>query len=99
MALKTDKSYVSCQIIDTGPKYMPVQYAFGIAKGSPFFQLFYYRIQKLKETGVYHRYAQSYGGQFQICPDSSGMPISPNQSFTAFMVIILGMGICMVCFV
>ena len=98
MALKSDKSYLSCQIIDTRTKYMPVQYAYGIAKGSPFFQLFDHHIQKLKETGVFHRYAQSYGGQFQICPDISGMPISTNQSFTAFMVIFMGMAICMVCF-
>ena len=97
MALKYDEAYVSCQIVDTGTKYMPVQYAYGIRKGSPFFQLFYYHIRKLKESGVFHKHAKSYEGQSQQCPDYSGMPISSKSSFTAFLVMLTGMGISIMC--
>ena len=97
MALKFDKPYLSCQIIDTGARYMPVQYAYGIKKGSPFFQLFHYHITKLQEMGTFNRYARSYGGSFQICPDYSGMPISSKQCFTAFIIMISGVSAGMVC--
>ena len=93
MALKYDEAYVTCQIVDIGTKYMPVQYGYGIRKGSPFYQLFYYYIRTLKETGVFHKHAKSYEGQSQQCPDYGRMPLSSKSTFTAFLVMLTGMGI------
>ena len=92
MALKYEEQYVSGQIVDTGPKYMPVQYAYGIRKSSPFFQMFHYHIKKLKETGIFHKHATSYEAISQKFPNHSGIPISSKQSFTAFFVILMGIG-------
>ena len=93
MALKYDEAYISCQIVDIATKYMPVQYGYGIRKGSPFYQMFYYYIRTLKETGVFHKHSMFYEGQPQQCPDFSRMPISSKSTFTAFLVVLIGMGI------
>ena len=97
MSLKFEEIYLSCQILDTGTTYMPVQYAWAIRKDSPFFQLFDYHIRTLQETGTFQRYVRSYAGQIQVCPDYSGTPITSTQSFSAFIIMVTGVGISMIC--
>ena len=92
MSLKYDESFISCQILNTGKniKYLPSKYAFPIKKHSPFYQAFDYHITKMKETGRIQRLFKMYEVHDQVCPDSSGMPLSTKQCFTAFGILAFG---------
>ena len=84
--------YLSCHVIDTGMQYFPVTFAYAMPKNSPFFAAFYYHISQLKEIGAIKRYHDANEGDSQLCDDSSGMPISGGQCFTAFIILLFGAG-------
>ena len=87
---KKYEPYISCDVIDTGVQYFPVTFAYAMPKNSPFFAAFYYHISQLKQIGAIKRYHDAYEGDHQLCPDTSGVPISGGQCFTAFIILLVG---------
>ena len=61
-------------------------------KNSPFYWAFHYHINKMKESGTFHKIANSYAGESKACADTSGDPLDMNQCFTAFVILLIGGG-------
>ena len=89
-SMKSYDAYFSCKIVDTGVSFYQEQLAFAMPKKSPYFDLFHFHINRLKENGKMQRYRQLYEGRQQMCPDYSGQPISMMQCFTTFLIITSG---------
>ena len=90
--------YLECKIIDIPVQYYPVQFAYGIQKNSPYFPAFWYQMSKLKENGAFHIIQKRYKAPDQVCPDYSGAPINFGQCFTAFLLLIGGVGLATILF-
>ena len=89
-SIKSYEAYFSCKIVDTGVSFYREQLAFAMPKKSPYFDLFYFHINRLKESGKVQRYKQIYERNPQSCPDYSGRPISIEQCFTTFIIVSCG---------
>ena len=85
-----EKAYLDCRIIDTGSTIRRSQLAWALPKNSPFYGVFAYHIKRLKETGTFDRYSLSYKRQSQVCQDNSGLPISMQQCFSLFLILVVG---------
>ena len=85
-----EKAYLDCRIIDTGSTIRRSHLAWALPKNSPFYGVFAYHIKRLKETGTFDRYSLSYKRQPQVCQDNSGLPISMQQCFTLFLILVFG---------
>ena len=46
----------------------------------------------MKESGTFHKIANSYAGDSQVCDNTSGDALDMNQCFTAFVVLLIGGG-------
>ena len=88
--IKTDDAYRKCHIVDTGIYMNPTQAADAMPKHSSFYGTFNYHVDRLKEIGAVQRYWGKYGGTDQVCPETSGKPLSMKQSFTVFLILITG---------
>ena len=89
-SVKSYNAYFSCMIVDTGVSFYHEQLAFAMPKKSPYLELFYVNINRLKESGKMQRYKKLYEESPQICPDFSGKPISIKQCFTSLIIITAG---------
>ena len=90
-AFKSMDLYLNCKVIDTGVVLQTNQIAWAIPKHSPYYWSFRSHIDKLKEIGAVDKYAETYSGQGQVCPDYSGRPVTATQCFTAFLALVVGM--------
>ena len=69
------------------------QLTYAMQKNSPFYWLFHHNINKMKEGGTFQQIVNSYSGEGQNCPDTSGLPLNMNQCFTAFVILLIGGGL------
>ena len=59
-------------------------------KNSPFYWAFHHTIRQMKEGGTFQKIINSFSGESQVCPDTSGKSLSINKCFTAFIVLLVG---------
>ncbi|XP_059081679.1 glutamate receptor ionotropic, kainate glr-3-like isoform X2 [Tigriopus californicus] len=83
--------YEECQIIAVPVAYFPVQFAYAFQKKSPYFDAFWYQLNKMKERGATKQILEKYEAGKQVCPDYSGKPLGFGQCFTAFIALMGGM--------
>ena len=89
-ATKEYEQYKNCSVIETGVPYFPVTFTYAMPKSSPYFAAFQYHIEQLKEIGVIKRYHYENQGEWQICEEYGGKPITEGQCFTAFTILLAG---------
>jgi hypothetical protein len=65
----------------------------GFQKHSQYVQLFNHHIQDMKEKGIFNQIVEKYQSPQQSCPNYSGTPIGFESCFTAFLVLLCGLGI------
>ena len=92
-ASKKYAPYLTCKVVDTGVQFFPVAFAYAMPKNSPFYAAFHYHISQLKAIGTVQRAVEAYESESQVCPNYSGMPLSISQCFTAFLFLLIGVGI------
>ena len=59
-------------------------------KNSPFYWAFHDTIRQMKEGGTFQKIVNSFSAERQVCPDTSGKPLSINKCFTAFILLLVG---------
>ena len=59
-------------------------------KNSPFYWAFHHTINKMKEGGTFQKIVNSFSGESQVCPDTSGKSLTFNKVFTAFVLLLVG---------
>ncbi len=84
---------MDCKILATPSKYDFKPYAFGFQKDSPLLGLFNFYLKEMREKGAMKKILNKYDSGPQICPDSSGQPLGMDNCFTAFMVLVFGLGL------
>ena len=52
----------------------------------------------MKERGTIGKILKKYEAEDQVCPDYSGKPLGFGQCFTAFIALLIGMGIGLILF-
>ena len=62
-------------------------------KNSPFYWLFHYNINKMKEGGTFQQIVNTFSGESQVCEDQSGEPLDMNQCLSAFIFLVAGGGL------
>ena len=83
--------YVQCDMIDIpGIDYYLRDFAFPIAKGSQYFELLMYQMKILKERGIFAHLDEMYKARPQTCPGLSGEPLGFGQTFSAFILLLIG---------
>jgi hypothetical protein len=95
---RTLDAYINCKIVATPGKYDFKPYAFGFQKDSPFLSLFNYNLNEMKEKGSLKQIQVKYEPPPQICPDYSGKSLGVGSVFTAFGVLVSGVGIALILF-
>ena len=91
--------FMNCEIISTSAPTHTARVGWAIQKQSPFYDTFFYHIEKMKESGSVDRSIKKYKTQDQFCIDYSGKPVSINQCFIALNVMIAGFASCSLCWI
>ncbi len=63
----------------------------GMPKNSPYFKFFKHSVNQMKERGILQVMDQRWIRQIENCPVTPVRPISMEQIFTLFFVIVLGL--------
>ena len=92
-SLRMTEEYLTCKIVDIKPPIRKPQLAFALQKDSQLFQAFSYHINNLKEVGLMQKYIKAHRIETQVCEDHSGEPVTIQQCYTAFQLLITGVAL------
>ena len=65
-ASRSYNPYIDCAIIDVPIAYFPVQFVYGIQKQSPYFDAFWFQLNRLKESGATKQILERYETESQV---------------------------------
>ena len=96
IGIQYGEAYLTCKIVDTGVPVSKNKLAWAISKGSPFNAAITYNFLMMKEIGVIQRFSKAYQPKTQVCPDLSGRPLTMNQCASTFIILAIGVFVCIV---
>ena len=99
MLSRVEQAYADCGIVQIPTKYDLKPLAWGIQQDSPFIGLFNYYTNDMKEKGSFNQILKKYQVQPQVCPDSSGKPLSFGSCFTSFGFLVFGAILAIILFI
>ena len=89
--VKMTPAFIQCKIVNIGEPIRTSQLAYATQKYSPLHQAFKNKIKNMKEGGNIQRAINRHQMTSQFCEDYSGKPISMNQCYSAFQLLLIGM--------
>ena len=90
--------FKNCEIVVTEGKYFLRPYAWAFQKHSPYLAAFNFYLQEFIEKGTWNQILGSYEPLPQVCPDMNGKPLEWPNVFTAFLFLIGGAVLALLCF-
>ena len=93
----TTTQFVNCEVVATQGKYFHRPFAWPFQKNSPYLDIFNFYIGELMEKGQWNAIMSKYVAPAQVCPDLSGQAVEFSTCFTAFLLLLVGFLLSLLC--